>query len=74
MTIIHFEHTSWLPFSFLVWELWDKREGYIKKQVKSRTGLGINKGHVEALHNIMLQGREKWIPGNSMSQHIPHND
>lgn len=57
LTIIDFEHTAWLPFSFLIWALWDKREGYIVEQVTSRTGMEIHRENVEALHNIRLQRR-----------------
>ncbi|KAG8165514.1 hypothetical protein KVR01_004066 [Diaporthe batatas] len=59
LTIIDFEHTAWLPFSFLVWALWDKREVYMVDQVTSQTGMGIPSGNVEALHNIFLQRR--WL-------------
>lgn len=59
LIIIDFEHTAWLPFSFLIWELWDKREAYIVEQVTSQTGMEIPRGNIEALHNIHLQRR--WL-------------
>ncbi|KAK2597566.1 hypothetical protein N8I77_012345 [Diaporthe amygdali] len=59
LTIIDFEHTAWLPFSFLIWALWDKREVYIVEQVTSQTGMEIPRGNIEALHNVHLQRR--WL-------------
>ncbi|ROW04835.1 hypothetical protein VMCG_04801 [Cytospora schulzeri] len=57
LTVIDFEHTSWLPYSFLVWELWNKSEGYMTDQVTSRTMVRVNRDNIEALNNIHLQRR-----------------
>ncbi|KAK7733967.1 hypothetical protein SLS53_007961 [Cytospora paraplurivora] len=57
LTVIDFQHTSWLPYSFLVWELWKKRHLYMEAQITARCGIEINKGNVEALQNIRLQRR-----------------
>lgn len=58
LTIIDFEHTAWLPFSFLIWALWDKREVYIVEQVVSLTRMEIPRGNAEVLQNVHLQ--RKW--------------
>ncbi|KUI70566.1 hypothetical protein VM1G_06546 [Cytospora mali] len=55
LTIIDFQHTSWLPYSFLVWELWNKNEGDMENQITTRCQLNVNNGNVQALHNIRLQ-------------------
>lgn len=57
LTIIDFEHTAWLPFSFLIWELWMKRGVHIVDQVVSHTGMEIPRDNIEALHNIRMQRR-----------------
>ncbi|KAL1865050.1 hypothetical protein Daus18300_007397 [Diaporthe australafricana] len=61
LTIIDFEHTSWLPPSFLLWALWDKREVYMVEQLTSRDALEVDslREHAEALHNIHLQRRRR---------------
>lgn len=55
LTIIDFEHTSWLPYSFLVWDLRQKKEYYIEESVTLRSGLDVNEDNVTALHNIRMQ-------------------
>lgn len=41
--LVDFEHTSpWLPYSFLIWELWDKREKYLYERIRTRANLEVN--------------------------------
>ncbi|OBR03260.1 hypothetical protein CH63R_12387 [Colletotrichum higginsianum IMI 349063] len=53
--IIDFEHASWLPYSFLTWEAWDKREFAMEERIRSRCGLELNRDNVYALYALLRQ-------------------
>lgn len=49
LIVIDFEHVSWLPDCFLIWELWRKCDRYMKEQVLSRAQLEPNSDNIDAL-------------------------
>ncbi|GJD02391.1 hypothetical protein ColKHC_11216 [Colletotrichum higginsianum] len=53
--IIDFEHASWLPYSFLTWEAWDKREFAMEERIRSRCGLELNRDNLYALYALLRQ-------------------
>ncbi|KAJ0148239.1 hypothetical protein CTA2_712 [Colletotrichum tanaceti] len=53
--IIDFEHASWLPYSFLTWEAWDKREFAVEERIRSRCGLELGRDNVYALYALLRQ-------------------
>ncbi|WQF81028.1 Putative aminoglycoside phosphotransferase, protein kinase-like domain superfamily [Colletotrichum destructivum] len=53
--IIDFEHASWPPYSFLIWEAWDKREFAMEERIRSRFGLELSRENVYALFALLRQ-------------------
>ncbi|KAH6679974.1 hypothetical protein F5X68DRAFT_244940 [Plectosphaerella plurivora] len=51
--VIDFEHTSWLPFSFLLWELRRKYYGEKEVELSERSGLAIS---MKNAHNLSILG------------------
>lgn len=55
--VIDFEHTSWLPYSFLIWELWDKRQFHLEERISARGQLQVNRENIYALHEVRMRNR-----------------
>lgn len=57
--VIDFEHTSWLMFSFLVWELRNKSYGFKEMKLSERSGLSISMKNIHTLSTMgmIIQNR-----------------